>query len=198
MPRKAGLNATRAKKKKVVATEVPTALPLPATVLTRLVKEHFPTLPPLFPATAQPEQQSQAAVTGAPDKQVPASPGMRQWREAELAAQMATNQVRIARQKLCKSGRDFLSASNLHDLKLKRIDRAQKRKLAPHKVLNKLWDADTALRVSERHMLRMKYEWAAASHDAQAAINAAQVVRIRRLKRFLRSAKQSELKKVGS
>ena len=80
-------------------------------------------------------------MTGAPDKQVPESPGMRQWREAELAAQMATNQVRIARQKLCKSGRDFLSASDLYDLKLKRIERAQKRKLSPHKVLNKLWDA---------------------------------------------------------
>ena len=198
MPRKAGLNARRAKKKKVAPPEVAQPPPLPASTLTRMVNEHFPVLAPLVRAMEEAGQPVQVVATQATEERVPDSPGFKQWREAELAAQLATNKVRIARKDLCESGHDFMRASEKNRIELERIARAQKRKLSPHKILNRLWNADSALRDAERKMLRKKYDWAAASHDAQVALNAAQVVRIRRLKRFLRSAKKSELQKVGS
>ena len=163
-----------------------------------MVNEHFPRFEALVRPMEEAGQAEQAVAAEAANKPVPNSPGFTQWREAELAAQVATNKVRLVRKELCESGRDFMRASDHNSAVLKRIARAQKRKLKPHKVLNRLWDADTVLREAERKMLRKKYEWAAASHDAQVALNAAQVLRIRRLKRFMRRAKLSELQRVGS
>ena len=122
----------------------------------------------------------------------------KQWRESELTAQQAANRLRISRKEACDASRDFLRASDLNDRKLKSIDRAFKRGLSGHKMLNKLWDADAALRMADRKRLHYKCKWAEAGWDAQIAINEAQSKRFRRLKRIIHSAKKSELQKVGS
>ena len=172
--------------------------PFASEAISRLISNQSPELQQFVCAPvelAEPEQPSEA---DAPLQRVPNSPGMKQWREAELTAQQAANRLRISRKEACDASRDFLHASDLNDRKLKSIDRAFKRGLLGHKTLNKLWDADTALRMADRKRLHYKCKWAEAGWDAQIAINEAQSKRIRRLKRIIRSAKKSELQKVGS
>ena len=198
MPRRQGLNRPRAKKKNVQVPQVVDDVPLPSMTISSLMSDQRPELQQLFCAPvelAEPEQPSEA---DAPLERVPDSPGMKQWREAELTAQQAANRLRISRKEACDASRDFLRASDLNDRKLKSIDRAFKRGLSGHKMLNKLWDADAALRMADRKRLHYKCKWAEAGWDAQIAINEAQSKRIRRLKRIIHSAKKSELQKVGS
>ena len=93
--------AQRAKKKKVVRPEIAQVPPLPASTLTRMVNEHFPVLAPLVCTMEEAGQPMHAVVPQATEERVPDLPGFKQWREAELAAQLATNKVRIARKELC-------------------------------------------------------------------------------------------------
>ena len=142
MPRKLGVGMPKRKKKKVeVAAAVATE---PDTAPAAAVAEMPP--PPL------PKQRAATSLMRAP----PPSPGAVKVRLLKAAVRKAQEVVRTGSKCLKQELAVLKNAKKTQRARLSSIERASERKrkpLAPHKVLNKLWDAVVAMREEEQMYL---------------------------------------------
>ena len=146
---KLGVGMPKRRKKKVVAVQAAASEQAAANSVS-MTEKPPPASPQLKPATL-------------PKRAPPPSPGALKLKELDAAAAKAARELREAQASEQHAAFEFASAKKIYSAKLSSIDKAMKRKRRPlgrRKALNKLWDADIALRTA--HHMHTQFQLMAA------------------------------------
>ena len=175
MPRKLGVGMP--KRRKTKAPAVPTAAAEPVVVPAVAVTEEPPPESPKVKPTASPVR--------AP----PTSPGAVKLKELEAASAKAARELRTAQSLEKQASAALTMAGKVYNSKINSIGKAIERKRRPlngRKALNKVWDADVALRSA--HHIHTKFQLMTATSQVQLR-DAQNAVLHSKLRRNLRQAR---------